>query len=103
MWSELRGELTLMPGRGAIITPATLRFFRDLNRHNSKEWMDANRDRYRSEVVEPFRALLTALAPSVIKLHPVLIRQAGPVSIFRASIAIFGSRGTRLLITLRCI
>jgi len=59
-----------MPGRGAIITPATLRFFRDLNRHNRKEWMDANRDRYRSEVVEPFRALLTAIAPIVIKLHP---------------------------------
>jgi uncharacterized protein (TIGR02453 family) len=59
-----------MPGRGAIITPATFRFFGDLKRHNRKEWMDANRDRYRSEVVEPFRALLTALAPSVIKLHP---------------------------------
>lgn len=68
--SELRGELTLMRVRGAIITPATLRFFRDLNRHNHKEWMDANRDRYRAEVVEPFRALLTALAPSVMKLNP---------------------------------
>lgn len=59
-----------MPGHSAIITPATLRFFRDLSRHNKKEWMDANRDRYRSAVVEPFRALLTALAPAVIKLHP---------------------------------
>jgi hypothetical protein len=59
-----------MPGRRAGITPATIRFFRDLNRHNSKEWMDANRDRYRSEVVEPFRALLAVLAPSVLKLYP---------------------------------
>jgi uncharacterized protein (TIGR02453 family) len=59
-----------MPGHGAIITPATLRFFRDLKRHNSKEWMDANRERYRSEVVAPFRALLSALAPHAIELHP---------------------------------
>jgi hypothetical protein len=44
-----------MPARHAIITPATFRFFRDLTRHNSKEWMDANRDRYRADVVEPFR------------------------------------------------
>ena len=59
-----------MPGRAAILTPATLRFFRDLNRHNRKEWMDENRDRYRSEIVEPFRALLAALAPDVLQLHP---------------------------------
>ncbi len=59
-----------MPARGAIITPATLRFFRDLSRHNRKDWMDANRDRYRSDVVEPFRALLAALAPAALDLHP---------------------------------
>jgi uncharacterized protein (TIGR02453 family) len=58
-----------MPTRGTIITPATLRFFRDLKRHNRKEWMDANRDRYRAEVVEPFRALLAALVPHAIQLH----------------------------------
>jgi len=56
--------------RGAIITPATLRFFRDLKRNNCKEWMDANRDRYHAEVVAPFRALLSDLAPHVIQLHP---------------------------------
>ncbi len=61
-----------MPGRGAIITPATLRFFRDLKRNNHKEWMDANRDRYRADVVEPFRALLAAVRPYVLQLHPGL-------------------------------
>jgi uncharacterized protein (TIGR02453 family) len=66
----MRGERTRMAGRGAIITPATLRFFRDLKRHNHKEWMDANRDRYRADVVAPFRALLTAMTPYVIQLHP---------------------------------
>src|SRR5260370_1851392 len=58
-----------MSARGATITPATLRFFRDLSRNNSKEWMDANRERYRSDVVETLRALLAALAPFVLKLH----------------------------------
>jgi uncharacterized protein (TIGR02453 family) len=59
-----------MSARGVTITPATLRFFRDLSRHNRKEWMDANRERYRSEVVQPLRALLAALAPAALKLHP---------------------------------
>jgi uncharacterized protein (TIGR02453 family) len=59
-----------VPDRRRIITPRTLRFFRDLSRHNTKEWMDANRERYRSDVVEPLRALLTALAPFALKLDP---------------------------------
>ncbi len=59
-----------MSAPGITITPATLRFFRDLSRHNRKEWMDANRERYRSDVVEPFRALLATLAPAALKLHP---------------------------------
>jgi uncharacterized protein (TIGR02453 family) len=59
-----------MPGRGAIITTATLRFFRELKRNNRKDWMDANREKYRSDVVETFRALLAALAPHVVQLHP---------------------------------
>src|SRR4029077_10026090 len=66
----MRGEQTRMPVRGAIITPATLRFFRDLKRNNRKEWMDANRDRYRADVDTPFRALLTAMTPELTHLHP---------------------------------
>jgi uncharacterized protein (TIGR02453 family) len=59
-----------MSARSTMITPATLRFFRELSRNNRKEWMDANRERYRSDVVEPFHALLAALAPVVLKLDP---------------------------------
>ena len=59
-----------MSALGVTITPATLRFFRELSRHNRKEWMDANRERYRSEVVQPFRALLAALTPCALNLHP---------------------------------
>lgn len=48
----------------------TARFFRELSRNNNKLWMDANRERYRSEVVEPLRVLLDQLAPAARKLNP---------------------------------
>ena len=54
----------------AIFTAETLRFFRELSRHNRKEWMDANRERYRAYVVQPFRVLLDRLAPVALKLNP---------------------------------
>lgn len=50
------------------ITAETFRFFRDLNRNNRKEWMDENRDRYQSCVVQPLRGLLEELTPAVQKL-----------------------------------
>ena len=57
-----------MAARKSPITPETFRFFRELGRNNKKVWMDANRDRYRSAVVEPFRKLLDELAPAVLEL-----------------------------------
>ena len=59
-----------MTGKQVILTPETFRFFRELGRNNRKEWMDANRERYRQHVVEPLRALLDTLAPVVRKLNP---------------------------------
>lgn len=53
-----------------IFTAETFRFFRELARNNHKPWMDANRERYKSCVVEPFRALLDRLAPAAQKLNP---------------------------------
>jgi len=53
-----------------IFDPQTFRFFRELGRNNRKEWMDANRERYRASIVEPFRRLLDALAPAALKLNP---------------------------------
>ncbi len=49
----------------AVFTRETFQFFKDLGRHNRKEWMDANRDRYR---VQPFRRLLEELAPAALEL-----------------------------------
>jgi uncharacterized protein (TIGR02453 family) len=51
-----------------IFTRETFRFFRDLATHNRKAWMDANRERYQSTVVQPFRLLLEELSPAVLQL-----------------------------------
>jgi uncharacterized protein (TIGR02453 family) len=59
-----------MSRRDAAFTQETFRFFRELSRNNHKEWMDANRDRYRAHVVEPLRALLDELGPAVLRLNP---------------------------------
>lgn len=53
-----------------VFSHETFRFFRDLSRNNRREWMDANRDRYRRHVVEPFRRLLDELTPVALKLNP---------------------------------
>jgi uncharacterized protein (TIGR02453 family) len=46
----------------------TFDFFRQLGRNNKKTWMDANRDRYQSSVVHPFRKLLEELTPTILEL-----------------------------------
>ncbi len=45
-------------------------FFLDLRFHNSKAFMDANRDRYRIYVREPFCAFIDALGPRLQVLFP---------------------------------
>ena len=51
-----------------VFTRETFRFFKDLARNNSKAWMDANRERYQSSVVQPFRRLLEVLSQDALKL-----------------------------------
>ena len=57
-----------MASRRPILTRETFQFFKDLSRHNRKEWMDANRDRYQAAIVQPFRRLLEELAPRALEL-----------------------------------
>jgi len=57
----------MAPARPAI-TRETFQFFKELGRNNDKVWMDANRARYQSAVVQPFRRLLEELAPAALKL-----------------------------------
>lgn len=59
-----------MKNSKAGFTSETFRFFRELGRNNRKDWMDANRERYRAHVVEPFRVLLERLAPVASRLNP---------------------------------
>ena len=51
-----------------VFTRETFRFFKDLGWNNSKAWMDANRERYQSGIVQPFRRLLEELSSDVLKL-----------------------------------
>jgi len=64
------GEQRRQDEAGAIFTADTVKFFRELDRNNNKPWMDANRERYRTSVVERFRAMLDRLAPAARKLNP---------------------------------
>ncbi len=57
-----------MPAAKPIFTKETFDFFRDLGKHNKKEWMDANRERYREAIVQPFRRMLEEVAPAVLDL-----------------------------------
>jgi uncharacterized protein (TIGR02453 family) len=59
-----------MAPTAAIFTSETFRFFKDLARHNRKEWMDKNRERYQTAVVQPFRQFLEELSPAALDLNP---------------------------------
>jgi len=57
-----------MASAGPIFTRETFQFFKDLGRHNRKEWMEANRERYQATLIQPFRCLLEELAQAVLEL-----------------------------------
>jgi uncharacterized protein (TIGR02453 family) len=57
-----------MPSARPIFGRETFQFFKDLSRHNRKEWMAANRERYQAALVQPFRRLLEELAPAALDL-----------------------------------
>jgi len=57
-----------METKQPIFTRETFQFFKDLGRHNRKDWMDANRERYQAAIVQPFRRLLEDLSPTVLEL-----------------------------------
>ena len=57
-----------MATKNPVFTRETFQFFKDLGRHNRKEWMEANRDRYQTAIVQPFRCLLEELTPMALEL-----------------------------------
>jgi uncharacterized protein (TIGR02453 family) len=54
-------------GKG-IFTSETFRFFRDLGRNNRLTWMDKNRQRYQTALVQPMRRFLEELTPAILDL-----------------------------------
>lgn len=56
-----------MSNPAPVFTRETFRFFQELGRNNRKAWMDENRKRYQSAVVEPFRRLLEELSPAILE------------------------------------
>lgn len=44
-------------------SPKTFQFFRDLKNNNNKEWFDAHKDIYESELLHPLKGLFQALYP----------------------------------------
>lgn len=58
-----------MPAAKPVFKRETFRFFRELGRNNRKEWMEENRDRYQSCIMQPLRNLLSELATPVLKMN----------------------------------
>lgn len=51
-------------------TPAALRFFRQLATHNDKQWFEAHRTEYETEVREPMRALIDDMLDRFARFAP---------------------------------
>ncbi len=63
-------------------TPAFFKFFEQLEKHNNKEWLDANRSTYEKEVKEPFKKFVTLILNELAKDQPDILKDASK-SIFR--------------------
>ena len=50
--------------------PETLQFFKDLADNNNKQWFDAHRSEYEEFVLDPFRFLVSELAPFMSSIDP---------------------------------
>ena len=54
----------------SYFTPATFRFLRALDRHNSREWFQTHKHDYERHVREPFLQLITELQAPLAKISP---------------------------------
>ena len=53
-------------------------FFRELSAHNERAWFEANRERYRTDVVAPMVAFIEAIAPGLARLSPQFVADPRP-------------------------
>ena len=65
--------------------PDSLRFFRDLARHNERAWFHANKARYEAKVRDPFLRLIGELAEPLARISPNFRADPRPIggSLFR--------------------
>jgi uncharacterized protein (TIGR02453 family) len=52
-----------------VFLKGTAQFLGELSRNNHTAWMEANRERYRAEVISPLRVLMERLTPGARKLN----------------------------------
>jgi uncharacterized protein (TIGR02453 family) len=52
------------------ITPKLFAFFRDLKKNNTREWFEANKDRFEGDVREPLLAFIDSFAEPLYKISP---------------------------------
>ncbi|SLN59912.1 DUF2461 domain-containing protein [Oceanibacterium hippocampi] len=73
--------MTDFPG----FSPAFFAFFRELAAHNDRDWFNANKDRYKAEVVAPLSSFIEAMAPRLgaISAHFVADPRPNGGSMFR--------------------
>ena len=64
--------------------PATLAWFAGIERHNDREWFQANRDVYEQAVRQPFLSLLAEVADEFGDGKLFLVSKDGKVSVVKA-------------------
>jgi uncharacterized protein (TIGR02453 family) len=57
----------------AHFSPALFTFLRDLKAHNTREWFEANRDRFTRDVEAPMLRFITDLGPRMTAISPSIV------------------------------
>jgi len=56
-----------------VFKKSTIKFLRDLEKNNNRDWFEANKHRYESDVREPALAYIEAMAPRLAKISPAFV------------------------------
>ncbi len=56
-------------------TPALFKFLRELNKNNTREWFQANKDRYETDVRMPLLDFIADFAPYLEELSPQFVAE----------------------------
>ncbi len=59
-------------------SPRFFKFFRELSKNNDRDWFNANKDRYKAEVVQPISEFIEALAPKLEKVSKYYVADPRP-------------------------